>query len=167
MKSTGKTATIVLMVMILVANPALLAWGNPVPGRWEKVAETKPGDWMIIYAKDASQHNYRFLSLGNEFLTCKNETDEEYQYELAMVDKIVLPKSEKYMKKWALWGDAPGAVIGYMMGWSFDYVMWGRFMTAGIGAGVGALGAGISGAVLGAPGETIYLSKEAALADAK
>ena len=160
-------ALVLMMMMILISSPSLLAWGNPVPGRWEKVAETKPGDWMVIYAQDGSQHRYRFVSLNDEFLTCRNENDEEYQYELGIVEKIVLPKSEKYMKEWALWGAVPGAFLGYMAGWSAGFVLWGRFMTAGIGAGVGALGAGLSGAVLGAPGETVYISKEAALAEAK
>ena len=167
MKLTCKTAAVVLMVTILIANPALLAWGNPVPGRWEKVAETKPGDWMIIYSRDGSQHRYRFVSLNNEFLTCRNVYDEQYQYELGNVKKIILPKSEKYMKEWALWGALPGGFLGYMAGWSADFVLSGRVAAAVAGAAVGALGAGISGAVLGAPGETVYISKDTALAEAK
>ena len=175
MKKTFKTAAVVLMVIILIANPALLAWGNPVPGRWEKVAETKPGDWMIIYAQDGSQHNYRFVSLNDEFLTCRNDNDEQYQYELGIVKKIVLPKSEKYMKKWALWGALGGAAlpgvpiaISHIGGSGIaDFTGLGEVMIIGVAAGIGALGGLLSGAVLGAPGETVYISKEAALAEAK
>ncbi len=169
MKNTFRPAAVALMVIILISSPSLLAWGNPVPGRWEKVAETRPGDWMVIYAQDGSQHKYRFVSLNDEFLTCRNDYDEEFQYELAIVKKIVLPKSEKYMKEWALWGAVGGAIGGAIISvtYFYDFVPSGHVATAGVGAGLGALGGLLSGAVLGAPGETVYISKEAALAEAK
>ena len=55
---------------------------------------------MIIYAQDGTQHKYRFVSINDEFLTCRNDNDEQFQYELAKVGKIVITKAGKYAKEW-------------------------------------------------------------------
>ena len=55
MKKRYRTIVVTVMVMILVANPVLLAAGNPIPGRWEKVAATNPGAPLTIYPKDGAK----------------------------------------------------------------------------------------------------------------
>jgi len=165
MNRKRRVAGITAMVLIILMHPALLAWGNPPPGRWEKVTETKPGDKMIIYMKDGAQHTHRFASLNDKSLICKNDYDEQFQFDLVEVDKIVLPKTDKYAKQGALWGTVGGAIGGAIIStvYFYDFVPSGHVATAGVGAGLGALGGLIVGASLGAPGETIYISKEAAL----
>ena len=173
MRSKYKATVVVMMVIILLMNPALLAWGNPLPGRWEKVAETKTGDLMIVYAQDGTQHKYRFVSINDGFLAGKNDNDEQFQFELAKVDKIVLPKSVKYGKEWALWGALGGAaitgvpfVISRAHGYGSEFTGMGQVMIVGVTTGIGALGGLLAGSILGAPGETIYISKELAMKEA-
>jgi len=171
MKSTYRVAVVAVMVIILLANPLLLAGGNPIPGRWEKVAETKPGEKMIVYTKEGTQHKYRFVSLDDDFLTCSNRNADRIQIELSTINKVVLPKAGKYAKEWAIWGAVGGAIGGAIYPAAtdpagFDHNAGGHIAFAGIGAILGALGGGITGAVVGASGETIYISKEAALARA-
>jgi hypothetical protein len=173
MKSTYKVAAAVIVVMAFLVNPTLFAWGVPVPGRWEKVAETKPGDWMTIYTRDGAQHGHRFMSLNDEFLTCKNDNDEQFQYGLVQVNKIVLPKSVKYGKEWALWGALGGAaitgvpfIISHAHGYGSEFTPMGEVMIIGITTGIGALGGLLAGSILGAPGETVYISKELAMNEA-
>ena len=72
MNSTYRAAAVVAMVMILVANPALLAWGNPPPGRWEKVSQTRPGEKIIVYTKDGTKRKYDFVLIDDDFLHCAN-----------------------------------------------------------------------------------------------
>ncbi|MFH1965042.1 MAG: hypothetical protein ABIJ42_05815 [Acidobacteriota bacterium] len=164
MKSVYKAAVVAIMVLILIANPALLAWGNPVPGRWEKVAETKPGEKMIVHTKKGGKNTYIYRSLDNQFLHCVHQSIGEVQIELGTIDKINVPKAGKYAKNGAIWGAVGGASIGGA--WAFgprDLSDSGRIYTTGIIAGLGALGGALTGAVVGGPGETIYISKEAAL----
>lgn len=167
MRRVYKATVVVALIMILLMNPVLLAWGNPPPGRWEKVAETKPGDWMKIYTKDGNQHNHHFMSLNDKFLICKNDHDELSQYELVKVDKIVLPKSVRYGKEWAVVGAVGGCVVGAIYSAFLDFVPSGRVAVAAAGAGIGALGGLLAGSTLGAPGETVYISKELAMKKAK
>jgi len=162
MRSIYKAAIVTILVIIFLANPALLAWGNPVPGRWEKVAETKPGDWMKIYTQDGTQRKYRFVSLNDELLHCVNNYGEKISIDLITIDKIILPKAGKYAKEWALWGALGGAaipgipiLIGHAQGGGSEFT------------GIGALGGLLAGAALGAPGETVYISKEAAMEAAR
>jgi hypothetical protein len=159
MGSTNRAAVVAVMVLILVANPALLAWGNPVPGRWEKVAETKPGEKMVIYTKDGAKNKYVYQSLDNEFLHCVNRYNGEVPIELEAIKEVVIPKAGKYAKHGALYGLLGGAGIGYLISgggeaWQLGVIYIG---------GVGLVGGFLTGAVVGAPGETIYISKEAAL----
>ena len=164
MRSTYKAAVVVL-VTIIMANPALLAWGNPVPGRWEKVAETKPGEKIKVFKKDGVIQDCRYVSINDEFLACSNKDGDRLQIELAAIDKIIVPKAEKYTKHGALWGAAGGACVATLLavGWS-DTTAVGKLMATSIFAGVGAGGGFLTGAVVGGPGETVYISKEAALA---
>jgi hypothetical protein len=46
---------------LLIVNPELLAGSNPVPGRWEKVAKTKPGAKIRIFLKNGIMHDIGFL----------------------------------------------------------------------------------------------------------
>ena len=168
MKSTYRTALVVLLVMNFLTNPVLLAWGNPVPGRWEKVAETKPGEKINIYTKDGVIQNCRYVSINDEFLTCSNKDGDRHQFELETVNEVIVPKAGKYAKHGALWGAAGGAGVGAgLLGiWedlSDIHILIVPIAFAGLGAGVGFL----TGAAVGAPGETVYISKEAALAEAK
>ena len=173
MRSTYKAAAVVVIVSILISHPALLAWGNPPPGRWEKVAETKPGDWMKIYTQDGTKHKHRFLSLDDDFLTCADDYGEKIQFELPQVEKIVLPKAGKYAKEWALWGALGGAaitgipfLINRASGGGSEFTGMGEVMIASAAAGIGGIGGLLAGASLGAPGETVYISKKRAMEEA-
>jgi len=166
MKSTYRVAVVVVMVTILMANPVLLAWGNPVPGRWEKVAETKPGEKINIYTKDGIKNGCRFLSIDDDLLTCTNKFDEQIQFELATIDKVVLPRAGKYAKHGALWGAVSiGGLGAYLLAaeGGNDYNVGGNIVMTAFLAGLGSLVGMATGAALGASGKTIYISKEAAL----
>ena len=154
--------------MNLLANPALLAWSNLVPGRWEKAMQMLPGEKIVVYTKDGAKRKYIYVSIEDDFLTCANEYEYEnkIQIELATINKIIIYKAGKYAKHGALWGAAGGAgVIGVLaLNDGLDpteqgYVA-GVIFGAVLGAGVGY----VTGAAVGAPGETVYISKEAALA---
>jgi len=175
MKSTYKAAVVTIMVMILMANPALLAWGNPPPGRWEKAAETNPGDKFTIHLKDGVKRECLYQSIDGDCLACINKYDEKLQFELSTIDKVLLNRSKQTAKKWALWGAAGGAAgmlaFGYVLTTCAD-AEWanppvGQIGAACMGAGIGALGGYLAGAAAGAPGETVYISKELAQAEAK
>ena len=51
--------------------------------------------------------------------------------------------------------------------WSGANPPAGQIYAACMGAGIGALGGYLAGAAAGAPGETVYISKEKARAEAK
>ena len=156
------------MVTILLANPALLAWGNPVPGRWEKVAATKPGEKMVIYTKDRAKQRYLYVSMNDGVLHCADRDNNKIQIRLETIDKINVPKASKYAKHGALWGAAGGAgVIGFLAWGTGEFTNLGVVFYASVGAVLGAGGGFLTGAVVGSPGETIYISKEAALAKYK
>ena len=121
---------------------------------------------MTVYLKEGAEQKCRYLSFDDEFLTCTNKYDEKFQIELATIDKIVLPRAGKYAKEWAIWGAVGGAIGGaiYSVRTFWDFVPSGHVAVAGIGAGLGALGGGLTGATIGSLGGPIYISKEAALA---
>jgi hypothetical protein len=48
-----------------------------------------------------------------------------------------------------------------------DFTPTGHLLSTLTGAGLGAVFGGVSGAVAGSPGETIYISKEKALVEVK
>ena len=142
MKRTYKAAVVVVMAIVLLMNPTLLAWGNPVPGRWEKVAETKPGAKITVYTKDGARKSCRYQTTNDQFLTCSNQDDNSIQIEKVFIDKIILHRSGSYAKKWAIWGAVGGAIGGAIFSQGLDFVPSGRVMVAGVGACLGALGAG-------------------------
>lgn len=173
MKSTYRAFVVAILVMILMANAPLLAWGNPVPGKWEKVAETKLGKKITVHKKDRIIQECRYLSINDEFLTCSNKNEDKLQFELATIDKVVLQKAGKYAKHGALWGSLAGVGIN-----------WGVLRTANVDGGdwsptgqfvflvaaplaLGALGGYVIGAAIGAPGETVYISINKAMEEAK
>ena len=163
MRNTYKTVLVVLLVMNLLANPALLAWGNPPPGRWEKVSQTKPGEKMIVHTKKGGKNTYIYRSLDDQFLHCVHQSFGEMQIELDSVREIVIPKAGKYSKHGIYWGALVGAGamgVAYQLEPHSD-PPWGGII---LGAGAGAVVGFLTGAVVGAPGETVYISKEAALA---
>jgi len=163
MTSTNRVVIVAVILLALLMNPVLLAWGNPPPGRWEKVAESRPGEKMIIFTKNGGQNTYTFRSLDNQFLHCVHPTIGDMQIGLDTIQEIVVPKAGKYSKHGIYWGALMGAGamgIVYQLEPHSD-PPWGGII---IGAGVGAAAGFLAGAVVGAPGETVYISKEAALA---
>lgn len=164
MSSTYRAAAVVAMVMILVANPALLAWGNPPPGRWEKVSQTRPGEKIIVYTKDGTKRKYDLVLIDDEFLHCANNYSGDIKIGLATIDKIIVSKAGKY----AAYGTLVGAA-GVSLGTLFTSWNGSDGPAAGmiLGAGIGAVSGFLAGVAVGAPGETIYISKEKALAEAK
>jgi hypothetical protein len=166
-KINYRTAVLaILVVMILLPNPALLAWGNPVPGRWEKVAETEQGAKITVYRKDGARQSCRYRAIDDQFLICADQDDNAIQIEKVFIDKIILHRGGSFAKKWAIWGAVGGTIGGAIFSLGLDFVPSGRVMVAGIGACLGALGAGLAGGTVASLGGPIYISKEAALARA-
>lgn len=165
MNSTRRAATVTIMVMILM-NPTLLAWGSPVPGRWEKVAETKPGEKITVYTKDGVERTLRYKAINDQFLTCSDQDNNTVQVEKVLIDKIILHRAGSFARKWAIWGAVGGTIGGAIFSQGLDFVPTGRVMVAGVGACLGALGAGLAGGTVASLGGPIYISKEAALARA-
>jgi len=97
MKSTYKAAAV--MVMILLVNPALMAWGNPPPGRWEKVAKTQIGAKVTVQLKDGTKRECHYQSVNEENFTCINTYDEELRFELSAINKVLLDRSKQTGKK--------------------------------------------------------------------
>ena len=165
MNSTYRAAAVVVMVIILLANPALLAWGNPVPGRWEKAMQTLPGEKIVVYTKDGAKQKYFFVTIEDDLLTCANEYESKIQIELAAINKIIVSKAGKYAKNGALWGAVGGAgVMGFLAWGTGEFTDTGNMMWTCVGAVLGAGGGYLTGAAVGAPGETVYISEEAAQA---
>ena len=164
MNSTYRAAIVAVIMMILVANPGLLAWGNPPPGRWEKVAEAKPGEHITVYTKDGAKRKYDFALIDDDFLRCANSYSGDIKIKLATIDKIIVSKAGKY----AAYGTLLGAA-GVSLGTLFTSWNGSDGPAAGmiLGAGIGAVSGFLAGVAVGAPGETIYISKEKALAEAK
>ena len=166
MNSTYRAVIVAVIMMILLMNPVLLAWGNPPPGRWEKVAEAKPGEHITVYTKDGAKRKYDFALIDDDFLRCASSYSGGIKIELATIDKIIVSKSGKYAKHGALWGAAGGvAVLGGMnLRYGDIDSTVGYVIVAIMGAALGAGGGFLTGAAIGSSGETIYISKEAALA---
>lgn len=112
MQSECRTLVVAAMVVTLLMNPVILAWGNPPPGRREKVAQAEPGQEMVVQTNDGGKKRYSFQSLDNKFLMCRDENDQDIQIELSSVRKIIIPRTGKLAKEWALWGAVGGAVGG-------------------------------------------------------
>jgi len=186
-------------MVVMLALP-LSASGNPVPGRWQKVATLEEGT-VIIVRTDAGEtleclyqqivdgsltpvrrDDFRmagdrvwvgygeesgedvFSSLIEEgALDCRDIEGKRRLFPLGSVTRIMLPKPRQYAGEWAVWGAVAGALAGALISTaSFDFTPEGHFGSACAGAGIGALGGGLAGYSAGSPGETIYISPEAA-----
>ncbi len=162
MNNNYKAAVAAVVVMILMVNPTLLFAGNPIPGRWEKVAETKTGEQINVLMKSGITHKCRYVSTNEEFLICSIKNTDNLQLDLVSIDKIVVPKAGKYAAYGALLGAVGGlGASALLVGGADATTSTGGFISfMAVCAGLGiAVGAGIGGS-----GETIYISKEAALA---
>ncbi len=158
-----RAVVVAVMVMILMANPVLLASGNPVPGRWEKVAATKSGTTITVQMKNGNEQKYRYQSVDDEFLNCLSDYG-SVQIDLADIEKVDLYKRVKYMQLGTLFGLLGGAAVG---GVSINGdKREGAVLVVPVLAGVGAVAGLLIGGLAG-NGETIYISKEAALAKAQ
>lgn len=148
-------------LIIILVNLALLAGGNPIPGRWEKVSATKPGGVITVYTKDGAEQKCRYQFVDGEFLTCADKYNNSIQIEKVSIDKVTLNVRGKHIKQGFLIGILSGVgVAGCILSQTAtDYA----FVMVPVFAAYGAAAGGLIGAV--APGrETIYISKEAALA---
>ncbi len=108
-----------------------------------------------------SSHDGVFVSLMNDgFLIGSDTGGSRHQIELSAIDEIVLPKTGEYSREGAIWGAMGGAMGGALISViTFNnFTPLGHLLMAGAGAGIGALGGGITGATLGSSGETIYIS---------
>ena len=156
------------VVLLLMTGSFLLAWGNPPPGRWEKVAETKPGEWITIHTRDGAEHKYRFMSLDERLLTCRDAFNEEVKLDLASVRRIIREDSGKYGKQGALVGALGGAAGGLALvgiGTSLDN--GGVVLFTGITAALGAAAGYIIGTAADESEETIYIAPDTAQAEVK
>ena len=163
-KKEYQKIVVICILIIITANPVLLASSNPPPGRWEKVAKIIPGEKIIIYKKDGVIQECRYKSMNGEFVTCVNKDDKEIKINLSLIDRVIIPKAGKYAKNGLLWGAMGGAGVGAGFVFGFDvtnttHQLWG----IGVMSAIGALGGGLIGAAVGTPGETVYISEEAAL----
>ena len=160
----------ILTILFILLNLPLMAWGHPVPGRWEKVAQINPGEPITVYTGDGGKRRYNYVFMDENFLHCANNYSNDIEIELGTINKVIAFKAGKYAKHGALWGAAGGAVVGMAMfaaagDWEYPVAatLSGGAVFAALGAGVGYL----TGAAVGAPGETVYISKEEALRKAK
>ena len=159
---------VIFVIACVVMSTPLFGWGSPPPGRWEKASMTRPGDKITVYLQGGDKQTLTFVLVDDEFLLCLNQHGGNLKFEKAMVEKIVVHKAGKYARNGFMWGALGGAAVGgALTAPSGEWTTLGKVMWAAIFAGVGALGGGLTGAVVGSPGETVYISKERALADAK
>ena len=133
-----------------------------MPGRWDNVAEIKPGSQLTIYLKDGTKQKRRYESLDDEFLNCSNNYG-SIPIVLTAIEKVDLHKRGKYMAWGILGGLLGGAAIGGRM--ASKESGEGAILLLPVAAGTGAA-AGLLFGVLAGNAETIYISKEAALAKA-
>ena len=160
MKSTYRAAAVAVMVTVLLVNPVLLAGGNPIPGRWEKVTQIKPGEKLNVLMKSGVSHQCRYQSIEDETLLCSSGNQEALKLDLVAIDKVVVPKAAKYAQYGALLGALGGlGASALIIAGADGSASTGGFISfmavcAGLGA---AAGAGIGGS-----GETVFISKEAA-----
>ena len=165
MKSTYRVAVVVIMVMSLLINPILLAAGNPPPGRWEKVENTKPGEMITIYIVDGSEKKVRYEFADERLIGCADKNGTLIQIEKQRIEKITLFRRDKYIKRGTIYGLLGGAAIGGTMTAQYSTrdaaILYLIYLTA-IGGVTGCL----AGVVLGSP-ETIYISREAAMKEAE
>lgn len=169
MRSTY-SAAVVVMVMILLATPSLMAAGNPPPDRWEKLAVTKPDSPITVYLKDGTKKKgYRFQSFDNstdeKILICTDRDKNSIQIKLGEIDKVDLYKRTKYMKWGLLYGCLGGIAVGGVMDLQSPSSEM-RGMCTIYGAVVGAVSGYLVGGLTG-NGETVYITKAAALAQAE
>ena len=154
---------VVILISCVILNTPLLAWGNPPPGRWEKVAQTKPGQRMIVHTANGAKGSYIYAFLDREFLHCASERGNDIRIELDSVEKIVIPKAGKYAVHGLLFGAPAGSIVTLFTPWNGSD---GPYLGMILGAGIGAVAGFLGGAAIGAPGETVYISKEKAMRDA-
>jgi len=157
-----------VVVLLLTTGSFLMAWGNPPPGRWEKVAETKPGEWITIHTREGAEQKYRFMSLDDRFLTCRDAFNEEVKLDLASVRKIIREDSGKYGKQGALVGAIGGAAGGLaLVGIGSSLDSGGVLLFAGITTALGAAAGYIIGTAANESEETIYISTDTARDEVK
>ncbi len=112
--------------------------------------------------KSGITHQCRYQSIEDEALLCSSEDQKPLKLDLVAIDKIVIPKAGTYAQYGALLGALGGLGASTLIIAGADgSASTGEFISfmavcAGLGA---AAGAGIGGS-----GETVYISKEAALA---
>lgn len=164
MNSRIKIAVVITLVMILLLNPALIASGNPPPGRWEKVIDTKSGAGITVYIKDGTGQRCKFQSVDTQFLICTDRDKNIVQIEKASIDKVALDVRGKHIKRGFLFGILGGAGVAAALLSQGDSDYTGAYI--GLPPAYGAAAGSLIGAVI--PGRvTIYISKEAALEEAR
>lgn len=161
MKITRRFTIVLLLSSCLVSNPILLAGGNPVPGRWEKVSITKLGTPIRIYTKDGVEHKCRFESIDDKFLTCTSGDDDRIQVKLGTIDEVTIYKRGKYINWGGVLGVVGGVVAGVVIA-AREPGSEGESLFVIYGSAIGLVAGSLTGAAIGSP-ETIYISKEAAL----
>ncbi len=167
MGNIRESVLIVILTGILAVNPVLLAAGNPPPDRWEKLAVTEPDSPITIYFKDGSKKKgYRFRvfdsSADEKILTCNDRDKNSVQFRLAEIDKVDLYKRTRYMKLGLIGGLLGGAAIGGLVA-SHDR-REGAVLIVPILAVVGTVSGFAVGGLAG-NGETVYITRERALAE--
>ncbi len=163
MNKQYSAAVVAVMVMILLANPVLLAAGNPIPGRWEKVTQTKPGEKIRVLMKSGITHHCRYQSVDDEILICSSKNQDTLKLDLVAIDKVTLDAKGKHIKKGLLYGILGGVLAGgcLLTQGDTDYA----YQVLSTGAALG----GVAGMLLFAAkesDETIYISKEAVMREA-
>lgn len=171
MKSVCRTVLAAVIVMLLAGDPVFPAPGGPPPGRWEKVARSGPGDRITVTTRDGLRRELRFRGIDDRFLTCADGSGVELRIELAEIDRIVRDLTSKYARSGALIGAGVGGGLGaYLLSTTTigdDHKAVAGFLTIASFTGIGILGGFLTGAAMGATGETIYISREAALREVK
>ncbi len=153
------------LALCLLINPTVFANGKPIPGRWEKTIEPKPEEKIRILMKSGIAHLSRFQSIGDEVMICSAKPHDTLKVDLVAVDKIVVLKAGKYAQYGALLGAAGGLGLIATITTVAEGPSAGDLNLGGtIGFFFACVGIGyVAGAGIGGSGETIYISKEAAL----
>lgn len=164
MNNRIRFAFVSTLVLMLLMNPLLLAVGNPPPGRWEKVIDTKAGAGITVYTKDGAGQKCKFRSVDAQFLIGTDRNGNIVQIEKASIDKVALDVKGRNIKRGLLFGILGGAGVSAVLAFQSE--------TDYLGVAIGYLTAcgAATGTIIGAvtPGrETIYISKEAAREEAR
>lgn len=146
MRIICRTALVILLVVNFLTSPALLACGNPVPGRWEKVDMLPSGKLIVLTLKFSDQIAGTFKKSDADTLVVADPSGKERRIPKSEVRKIVSGEQIRdSLSNGALIGMGVGvgvalallAAAAFSEGEVLPSAKWGAPLL-GIGVGLGA-----------------------------